>query len=175
MASWNVSRLNFTDYRLHNGPMGDRTRLTCSPKSDPDVRWLMKRMRALKVPVQYTFGLNEIYFTRMSEDGDYYKSRLRICVHHRSWVTADRTLVHELAHHLEDVVGASKDPELAKEKETSVQHMPDGYARKSISEYLACGFEVYYCGDSKQRQKMKLKNPILFNTIRRLHRRFSRL
>jgi hypothetical protein len=51
--------------------------------------------------------------------------------------------------------------------------MPDGYAKKDVGEYLACGFEVFYCGAKKVKDKMKKMNPHLYRTIKVLDREFS--
>lgn len=173
MASWKVDHRR-GDYFLHNGK--EPTRFRYSPKSNPDVPWLMRRMRELEVPISFTMGLKEIYFTRLhGTHGDYRGGILRLSTDKRSWEIADVVLVHELAHHLDEVLGITKNKRLIEEKVTRSQHMPDGYAQKNTGEYLACGFEVYYCGEPKARVKMKKKNPFLYRTIETIHQKFSRL
>lgn len=136
----------------------------------------MSRMEELGVPAGYTRELEEIYFTRLHGDaGDYFDGRIRISVDSKTWDIADKVLVHELGHHVDDMEDVTSDESLAHEKKTRGCYMPDGYARKNVGEYLACGFEIYYCGSKQDKRNLKKKNPVLYATIRRLHRRFSRL
>lgn len=131
-------------------------------------------MDELGVPFGYTKGLQEIYFTRLrSLAGDYVDRHIRISVDQRTMEIVDKVIVHELAHHLDDQVGLSQNKKLVKEKNQKGKYMPDGYARKDVGEYLACGFEIFYCGDKKTRDRMKEKNPVLYETILSVHRKFS--
>lgn len=173
MASWKVDHVR-GEYFLHNGK--EPTKFRCSPKSKPDIPWLMRRMKELNIPISFTLGLKEIYFTRLhGTHGDYSSGILRLSTDKRSWEIAPLVLTHELAHHLDEILGITKDKRLIREKMTKSQHMPDGYAQKNTCEYLACGFEVYFCGEKKEKDKMKRKNPHLFRTIKTIHQKFSRL
>jgi len=169
MISWNVVYTKNKEYELLNG---SSTLIKCSPKSNPDISWLMSRMEELGVPPAYSHNLEEIYFTRLVDDGDYSNGRIRISVYSRSWVVADKILVHELAHHVDDIENLTDNDMLLKEKKKKVKYMPDGYARKNVGEYLACGFEVYYCGTEKQKKTMKKKNPVLYKTIEKIHDKY---
>lgn len=176
MASWKADRLTAKEYSLNNGKKSDRTRLSLSPKSNPPINYLMKRMRDANVPIGYTIGLKEIYFTRLhGTHGDYTFSKIRLSTDIRSWEISHVVLVHELAHHLDEILEITKDDRLRKEKKENAQHMPDGYAKTNFGEYLACGFEIFYFGAKKEKDKMKQKNPRLYRTIETLHRKFSSL
>lgn len=158
-----------------NGPTS--TVISCSPKSRPDITWLMSRMEELGVPPSYTWDLDEIYFTRLAgrNHGDYCNNKIRLSVDKESWSMVDRTLVHELAHHIDDQEDITGDDALIKERKLKGRHMADSYARKNVGEYLAVGFEVYYVGTRKERGVMRAKNPVLYHTISRIHKRYRKL
>lgn len=147
-----------------------------SPKSKPDIAWLMSRMEEIGVPPSYLAELDEIYFTRLRgrNHGDYWAGKIRLSVDKASWECVDRTLVHELAHHIDDMEDVTVDERLDDERKSKGQHMPDSYARRNVSEYLAVGFEVFYLGTREEKSEMKRKNPLLYRTIRNIHRRFQR-
>lgn len=173
MPSWNVSHVKGREFELLNG---SATAVRCSKSAKPDIPKLLTRMEELGVPASYTVGLSEIYFTRLpGTHGDYLDCRIRLSTDSRTLELIDKVFVHELGHHIDDMEDVTSSDDLKHEKKTRSKHMSDGYARKNVSEYFAVGFEIYYCGTIEEKRKMKKKNPVLFRTISRLHRRFKRL
>lgn len=151
-----------------------KTLVRFSQRARVDITELMARMEELNVPFGYTEDVKEIYFTVLSGmHGDYSDGNLRLHCGHESKKIHDRTLIHELAHHVDEVEGISDREGILKEKMKKARYLPDTYARKNLLEYIAVGFEVYYCGTRDEKRKMKRCNPILFNTIRYLHRKYK--
>lgn len=173
MPSWNICHVKKGEYELLNG---NSTLVHFSPTSDPDVAWLMNKMEELEIPISYTKNLNELYFTKLPRDaGDYLDGRIRLSVRKSDWVNVHRTFIHELGHLLDDHEALTDDDDLKKEKKKKAKHLPDSYAKKDIYEYLAVGFEIFYCGTKKEKKNMKKKNPILFKKIKNLHKKYSKL
>lgn len=172
MPTWNVSHVKGREYELLNG---SSTAVRCSKSVKLDISKLLGRMEELGVPAAYTVGLDEIYFTRLrGTHGDYLDCKIRLSTDQKTMELIDKVFIHELGHHVDDMEDVTSSDELQEEKKKKSQHMPDGYARKNVSEYFAVGFEVYYCGSVKEKKGMKKKNPVLFRTISRLHRRFKK-
>jgi hypothetical protein len=135
----------------------------------------MSKMEELDVPVKYSVGLKEVLCTQLRgmDHGDYLDCRIRMSSDKKTQDIMEKVFVHELAHHVDDMHDVTSDEKLAQEKKAKAKHMPDGYAKKNVGEYLAVGFEVFYCGSVEEKRKMRAKNPVLFQTIRSLHRRLS--
>lgn len=169
MRSWDLIQTG-SKFFLDNG---DETPIRKSRTCRIDIPALCQRMEDLGVPFAYTQGLLDVYLTRHLPGihGDYIDGKMRLVA---SQPDLERTFIHELAHHVDDMVELTDDGLLSKERRTRGKHMVDPYAKHSDQEYLAVGFEVYYCGTVKERKKMRAKNPLLFSTIRRLHRRYKR-
>lgn len=138
-------------------------------------------MEVHKVPIAYTEGLKEIYFTLLPSyskgrvtSGDYDAiGKIRLSCDTTSRDSFDRNLIHELAHHVDEMEGISDRESIIEEKRTSARHIPDAYARKDVSEYVAVGFEIYYFGTRTQRGELRRQNPKLYNVIRYIHRKYS--
>lgn len=178
MGSWNVVWVKAREYELLNG---SQTAVYLSRTSKFPVAQLMSRMEELGVPVAYSGNLKEVIFTRSlpsrtgtRNHGDYVNSRIRMASGRDTVDVMDRVFVHELAHHVDDQEDVTGDGLLEDERKRRWKHMPDRYARKNAGEYLAVGFEYFYCGTEEERAQMKRKNPRLYRTIASLHRRFSR-
>lgn len=173
--SWNTRRGKRSRERVLLNKSS--TKIRFSPKSNPDYASLFKKLEEKGVPLSYANDLNEIYFTRLNNAGDYdYSlSRIRISVDQRSWIIVEKVFVHELAHHIDRLNQSTDSDELIKEKKTCSHYMPDGYARKDVYEYFACGFEVYYFGSVKEKKRMKEMNPKLYSMIERLHKKYARM
>lgn len=151
-----------------------KTLIRFSQRARIEVVELMNRMEELNVPFGYTEDVKEIYFTVLSGmHGDYSDGNVRLHCGHESKKIHDRTLVHELAHHIDEVEAIGDRPGLAEEKKKKARYLTDSYAKKNVTEYIAVGFEVYYCGSREEKRKMKRCNPRLFNIIRYLHRKYK--
>lgn len=174
MNSWNVipAKESDIDFVLLNG---DRTIIRFTQRAEwLDIPWLMSKMEELNVPFAYTVGLKEIYFTMLQGlDGDYKNGLIRLSIGMGSRYTLDRTFVHELAHHVDEAEDISGRESIITEKKTSAKELVDTYARKNVCEYVAVGFEVFYCGSKKERSRLRKKNPKLYNVIRYIHRKYS--
>lgn len=174
MESWNVVDCNDPegDYVLLNK---SRTIVRFSKRfPDVDILGLMSKMEESNVPFSYTEELKEIYFTLLpgKTHGDYINGRIRLSCGHASSDIQPVTLVHELAHHIDELEDISGRESVAIEKKNKANMLQDKYAQKNISEYVAIGFEVYYFGDKKARAEMKKNNPKLWNTIKNLHSKY---
>lgn len=169
MGSWNLGWVRAREYILLN-PINTIVRY--SKITTPNVNWLMSRMEELEVPVAYTYELTEIYFTNIpGAEGDYIDGVIRLKA---SVDTVDRTFVHELGHHIDEIEGCTLDDRLIREAKYRARYMSDKYARKNVAEYFAVGFEVFYFGAPGERKKFRKLNPYLYRTITKLHQRYSR-
>ncbi len=81
--------------------------------------------------------------------------------------------MHELAHHVDEEEGISDRPGLLEEKKKKARYLPDSYAKKNLLEYVAVGFEVYYCGTREEKRKMKRCNRKLYSIIQYIHRKYK--
>lgn len=150
-----------------------RTLIKFSERACLDISSLLTQMEMLNVPFAYTDQVKEIYFTLMHDHGDQLHDKIRISFKKDFHDQLDRTLVHELAHNVDDHEGISDDPDIVKEKRMCARYLPDVYARKAVIEYVAVGFEVFYCGTEHQKVKMKRLNPILYKWINRVHKKYK--
>lgn len=147
-----------------------------SPSSTVDVRAVVDQLNELNIPSSFAFALEEVYFTRLRnrDHGDYLKGRIRLSSNAVTQSIMGQVIVHELAHHVDELFCLSSDEKLVKEKKLRWKYLPDPYAKKDVSEYLAVGFETYYCGSLRQRVEMKQKNPVLYEIISSTHNFFHR-
>jgi hypothetical protein len=172
MESWNVMRCptDEGEYVLKNP---SRTLIRFSERTDPDLGALMSEMEELNVPFSYTDKVKEIYFTLMPDHGDHTDGKIRVSYTNESRKILARILIHELAHNVDEQEGLCDRPDIIDEKRKKARYLPDTYARKNVVEYIAIGFETYYCGTPEQKRKMKRCNPKLFGAIRYLHRKYK--
>lgn len=173
MESWNVITCKDPDgdFVLLNK---SRTLIRFSLRVQPDIAVLMSEMEEAGVPFTFTEGVKKIYFTHLPDGthGDYNSGNIRLSCGHISRETYASTLVHELAHHLDEEEDISGRESIIVEKRKKARFMTDKYARKNIGEYIAVGFEVYYFGTRIERAKMRKRNPRLYNVIKYLHRKY---
>lgn len=174
MYSWNVEETETGEYILLNR---SRTVIRLSEHSFIDLAEILSKIEEADVPISFTDGLKEIYFTILGEydegrhlAGDYKDGVIRISTHAISRSDIPQTFVHELAHHVDIEYDISLKKKIIEEKPKAARFMPDRYARKDISEYVACGFEVFYFGTREQRGTFRKSNPRLYNVISYLHR-----
>jgi hypothetical protein len=134
----------------------------------------MSKMEEARIPFSYTEGVEQIYFTllRGRTHGDYSDGTIRLSCGHESRDTYASTLVHELAHHLDEEEDISGRDSIIIEKRSQARHLSDNYAQKNIGEYVAVGFEVYYFGSRDEKIRMRRKNPRLWNVIKYIHRKY---
>lgn len=150
-----------------------RTQIRFSRRVKVDLAKLLVQMEEANVPLQYTNGLKEVYFTFLRGlYGCYLDDRVMISCDQHGRECMDRTFIHELAHHLDEEEDISERPGMLEEKKKSHKVLGDKHARDSVSEYVAIGFEVYYFGTKIQRKKMQRKCPRLWKTIRYIHRKY---
>lgn len=163
--SWNTV-ITEDGYELINGSM---TILKFSPSCYFNVVALLDKMEELDVPIGYSKGLKYIKFTKLcnKELGDYYKSCIRLSVNKKTNSTLARVLIHELAHHLNSVEDL-EDDKLIKECSSCWHKLPLKVGIKNADEYLALGFEAYYCSE-REKRLLKKRNPVLYKKIESIH------
>lgn len=172
--TWNVEQVGEGEYVLMNKT---RTTIRLSGHSFVDLGEILAKIEEAGVPLSFTDGLKEIYFTILKSDdktylqGDYKDGVIRISTDEANRPDIPSTLVHELAHFVDEEFDISLKKKIIEEKPKKARYMPDSYARKNVEEYVACGFEVYFFGTREQRGAFRRNNPKLCNVIRYLHRR----
>lgn len=125
------------------------------------------------VPFKYTDGLDLIYFTFLRGlHGDYVDDRIRICANDETKKVMAKVFVHELGHHVDEQEDISGDEAIIAEKRERAKYIDDSYAKKNVVEYVAVGFETFYCGTNEEKRRLRKKNPRLYAAIRRCHRKY---
>lgn len=177
MEAWTVTPCptDEGDYILQNR---SRTLIRLSTRANVDVARVLSEIEELGVPFSYTDKLKEIYFTILPSSethvfhGDHKDGKIRVSVASEARELLVRTLVHELAHDIDDHEGISDSDEIIREKRKCARLLPDPHARKSVGEYVAIGFETYYCGTRAERSTLRLCCPRLHAAVRRVHRKY---
>ncbi len=161
-------------YVLRNS---SRTVFTLAPRvRQTDVASMLVQMEMMAVPFSYAVGVREVSLSLINRDGWYLDGFIRLHAGARlgfGWgftAALAQNLVHELGHHVDAAEALSDDPAVIKELRTHGKWMPDSYARKNVDEYVAVGFEVFYCGSPAQVKTMRERNRHLYRHIRRIHR-----
>ncbi len=174
LTSWNaVEGPKQRNYSLLNASY---TTVRFNKRVKVDLVPLLVRMEELGVPLSFTEGLEEIYFTYLRGGHGYYlDGKIRMSCSPESVVCLDRTLVHELGHHVDEIEDLSNRQAIIDEKRLASRFMSDTYARKDVAEYVAVGFEMFYLGTPEQRAKMRKCNPKLYLAIQKIHRIYRRL
>ncbi|MHB8407978.1 MAG: anthrax toxin lethal factor-related metalloendopeptidase [Acidiferrobacterales bacterium] len=170
--SWNLALCGDRECFLLNKT---RTLVRMSKRVRVELPKLLVEMEEHRVPFQYTEGLNEVYFTLLRDNtcGDYINDKIRLSCDSVSQELMGQTLVHELAHHVDEQEDISERDEIKAEKKARAQYMEDKYCKKNAGEYVAVGFEVYYFGSPEEKKKMEIHNPVLFKTIKGIHRKYQ--
>lgn len=145
-----------------------RKRLRFSPVE------LFVRMQELGVPLRYTLGLDEVYFTvlRGESVGWHFDGKIIVDVSSQ-WTLDDlvKTLIHELGHHVDEQEDISSHGHLTVERIKSVKLLAEKRTNTNDdAEYLAAGFEEYYAGGPKGRRSLRRHHPRLYWTISRIDR-----
>lgn len=135
---------------------------------------VLSKMEELQFPIEYTNGIEEIYFTylRNNLEGDYFDGKIRIGCNNKYLKTIHSTLIHEIGHHVDFNESISSCESIKSEwkKNGSLfvhRDMEDEW--KGPGEYFAIGFENYYMGEpfSKEHKNLHKK-------IRNIHKQISR-
>lgn len=139
-----------------------------------DFKGMIKKMNEMHVPIGYTHGIKEIYFTSIQDAaGDILDGKIRLSYGQDHWDQLPSALIHELGHHVDDREHLSSDPDIISEKGSKSKFMADQYAKKNVGEYVAVGFETYYFGTADAVAKMRRHNRVLFEKIQAIHERYS--
>lgn len=174
MESWNLTPGGPREYFLHNK---SDTRFHCSKRAKPNFGSLLHRIEEAGVPIAYTRGVKDVYFTIFAHlhAGDYRDGQIRIDCGVNSHVMLPEILIHELAHHLDDEELISERPEIRKEKKEAAKYLEDKYARTNVSEYVAVGFEVFYFGSPPEKEQFRKHNPALHSAIAEIHEKYAKM
>lgn len=167
-ASWNVIERPDGNYSLLNA---DETLIRKSPAAKVDIPDILSQLEELNVPPGYSLGLDEIYFTTHLKRavGTHEGGVIKVVAN----ILKVKVLIHEFAHHVDDADDITLFGHLTKEREKCGDALDDSYGKKNDAEYLAVGFEVYYAGNVSEQARLKRNNPVLFDTIERIHRRYQ--
>lgn len=132
-----------------------------------------KQLEKLKFPLKYTDGLERIHFTILKESGVggfYLDNRIWVDVSKSQLDFTLQIFAHEIGHHVDDQEEVAS--MLHEERMKRAKHLRASWSKRSDEEYLALGFEKYYGGSPADRRRMRLRNPLLYRTIRFLHREY---
>lgn len=173
MENWNLTSCP-TDEGQLIFKNRSRTLIRLSERVSVDVIDLVAKMEGLGVPFAYTDHVKEIYFTLLIKNHGYHDSgKIQISFTEHARPILDRILVHELAHNVDWHEGISEEPAILEEKRKRARFFSDKYARTSVAEYVAVGFEVFYCGSELERERMRKLNPRLYSAISQCHRKYQ--
>lgn len=141
-----------------------------------DIAVIMTDLENANVPIKYTRDLRTIRFTKLPSGdlGNYAEGVIQLSVFKSSTVPISKVLVHELAHHLDDLEDIVSTPELIREKKNRAKFL-NKLAEKNVDEYFAIGFEVYYFGDKFAKRKLRKMHPVLYKKIAAVHRKYRRI
>lgn len=174
MEHWNVAAVKGgkkdAQYVLLNK---STTRIRVNPRVHVDLGQIMSEIEKLGVPLKYSEGLEQINFSILTGDARGWWRGDEI------WVDASRmykeeavtTLTHELGHHMDDREGLSD--ELHDERKKKGKSLGNKEARKDTEEYVAIGFEKFYSPDPRDRRHLRKRNPQLYNTIMKMHKKYA--
>ena len=141
-----------------------------------DPQLLFKRLRDVRFPFKYTEGLEMISFTLIPRKSDcvgyYLDNKIWIDISQEGIDRVLSTFTHEIGHHVDDSEGVSKF--LREERLKRAKHLHEAFSRRSDDEYLATGFEKFYHENFDVRRELKKMNPLLYRTIRLLHKDYKR-
>lgn len=141
-----------------------------------DLNRLLGHLEAVGFPLRYTRGIHTINFTILGKNcfGQYDDGEVWVDVRKKHRMkTLVETFVHEVAHHLDLDSDSNLSKPFSKERRYRGAHIHT-IARKSNDEYWARGFERYYSTDPRDRSDLKLYNPHLYKSIRKLHLQYKR-
>ena len=168
--SWSFEHQRGNEYCLRNP---SRTLVRVNRRADVDLSWFFSVLEDIGLPIAFTRELEEINFTWIKKQGgDYLDGKIRVTPITDQALMA-KIFVHELGHHVDEQEALFERDSLIEEKKDRGHLMDDKYAQKNMFEYIACGFEVFYCGTPLERKRMKKNNPKLWNVISWIHRKYK--
>lgn len=132
---------------------------------------VISKLNEINFPLKYSEGIKEIYFTYLKSylEGDYCEGHIRIACNNAYKHKIYLTLVHEIGHHIDFKEGIYKNKKIVEEwnkKKNSFVHIN---IDKEPSEYVAIGFEKFYC-NKKYLQKHHLA---LYNVIKNTEKKYK--
>lgn len=168
--SWDITPNNDATYTLDNGSE-TIVRLHSGLCIDMVLDMFLKLDEA-SFPIEYSYGLQEIYFTYLKDnlDGDYCPSgKIRVSCVRSQRDSAHETLIHEIAHHVDQEECMTDDNSLI----TEWRENSDGFIHVDIhkepSEYVAIGFEKFYVSNHSSGNITKESHPVLWGRINEIH------
>lgn len=174
MSQWLFVRRNKNEMSLMTG--SQPINVTMSPKCRYDPASLFKIVDLMNVPPSYTWGLEEIRFTRLrSLHGtfDPELNAINLSTDLSSLDLIHRFFVHELAHHVDERENLSKN--LEKELSLTQDLIAIHWIKESVEEYFAAGLEVFYCGWEHEKESLEKNHPELHSTILKVHKRHRKM
>ena len=174
METWNCIPLNDGVMVLANAK---RTLITFRKKLKVDIAEIMSKLEELGVPLAYADDIEEIYFTYIGSGdcGDFYRGRIRLDCSASSREEFVQTIIHELAHSVNEREFISIRDEVVKERKKYkyfLQATDRRNAKKNTSEYVSVGFELFYCGSKKDKRRLKRHSPKLYKVISQVHKKY---
>jgi hypothetical protein len=172
MENWNVmvcKRNEKGDYYLLNK---NNTLIRFTTQVPFNMGEFLSALEDVHFPLEFTTGIDRIRFRRMKDCyGTYDNNSIEIGVKkHRPMKIYVSTFIHEVAHHIDSEEDYSEP--LDDERKVRGKFIHE-IAQDDTSEYFARGFEDFYSSDPKVKSRMKKKNPKLYRTIQKLHRKYS--
>lgn len=173
MDLWNVAvckRNDEADFYLMNR---NRTPIKFTTHVPFNMGEFLSILEDVKFPLKYTNGIELVQFRRMKNAyGMYYDNVVEMGAKpKRSMRMYIETFIHEVAHHIDSENDYSHD--LGDERRRRGRSLGHDEATKSNAEYFARGFERFYSPNPDDRKKLRQKNPKLFRTIARIHRKYT--
>jgi hypothetical protein len=137
-----------------------------------DVHQLMRRLDRAGVPPAYTDWLNNIRFTNLLGDakGLHWTGEMSVELGRHETMS---TFIHELGHNVDELLDISSDGSVVREHERRRGLCDDKYARGSVQEHVAVGFQLFY-ESPEMRAELRRMHPCLYRKILQAHRLFSK-
>lgn len=139
----------------------------------------LHELKQNNLPLQYLNGLNEINFTILKSKnlnvfhGDYLNNRIRISFNSGYNIKPSRIFVHELGHYIDETHEISEVETIIEEWEKYKNKM--SYSSKmGVDEYVADGFEIFYCGTRSEKRKLKSTYKKLNKLILMIHEMYKK-
>lgn len=175
MKTWRVVQACSDIFILNNEIGKPGTQI--ESKNEEDVFRLTEMMNILSVPIALIRGLRLIEFKRTLNNHGYYRIEdrtIRISNDITTLSILPDIFVHEVAHHVDYMKGVTKIFNFTEERKEAGKYLYEKYSAKSNIEYLARGFELYYCGNVAEKYFLRMKNPLLFEAISSINEEYRK-